>query len=221
MIKEMVRNLVALDKYIWGMYSFNREPIGRKIPKADKLKMIEEANQCGIEEAQKLREKYGAKSVREYAALLGATISDIENGDSTDYILFAKFNSPDKIAVSSANVKKAEDMTEKEELRELIDNVSIEDVLLAHEMFHLIEDSDKEIYTRITKIKLWNLGPFKYHSGIITLGEIAAMAFAKELLKLSFYPNIFDVLLLYPHDEKRAKLLYDEVIAMKGTDENA
>jgi hypothetical protein len=114
------------------------------------------------------------------------------------------------------NIRKAEELVKNENLNLLLDGVKIEDVLIAHEMFHFIEDNNKEIYTRAAKIMLWRLGPIKYHSGLVALGEIAAMAFAKELLQLSYYPNLFDILLLYPHDKSKAKTLYDEVRAMRG-----
>lgn len=218
MIKEMIGNLKTVDKYIWGLYSFKRDPLCNKITDKEKAEMIEKANECGQEEAVALKEKYGLKSCREYAENLGLTITEIEERNSDDYILFAKFNSPNKISICSNNVKAAEEMVKKENLNLLIDGVKIEDVLMAHEMFHFIEGKNKDIYTRKTKIRLWQLGPFKNDSGLVALGEIAAMAFAKELLNLSYYPNLFDVLLLYPHDVKRAKMLYDEVNAMKGAE---
>lgn len=221
MIKELISNLKNVDKNIWGLYTFKRDPLYNKVNDKEKAEMIEKANECGREEAIKLKEKYGIKSCGEYADSLGLTISEIEEKNSDDYILFAKFNSPNKISICINNVKKAEEMVKKENLKLLIEEVKIEDVLIAHEMFHFIEVKNKELYTRKTKIRLWQLGPLKNESGLVALGEIAAMAFAKELLQLSYYPNLFDILLLYPHDEKRAKMLYDEVDTMKGNDNNA
>ncbi|TDT62882.1 hypothetical protein [Fonticella tunisiensis] len=221
MIKDMVRELKNIDKNIWGLYTFKREPLNNKISQGEKLVMIERANECGHQEAIKIINKYGKRSCREYAKLLGISISELDNGKSGDYILFAKFNSPNKITVYMDNVKKTKEIVTEQNLNLLIDEVKIDDVLIAHEMFHFIEDNNREIYTRKTEIMLWKFGPIKYKSKLVALGEIAAMAFAKELLGLSYYPNLFDILLLYPHDEKRAKALYDELYAMKGDDRNA
>jgi hypothetical protein len=218
MIKEMIGNLRAVNENIWGLYTFMRDPLNNKVTDKEKTEMIEKANACGREEAIALKEKYGMKSCRDYVKNLGLDISEIEERNSDDYILFAKFNSPNKISICINNVKKAEETVKKENLNMLIDEVKIEDVLMAHEMFHFIEGKNKKIYTRKTKIRLWQLGPLKNDSGLVALGEIAAMAFAKELLQLSYYPNLFDILLLHPHDEKRAKALYDEVYEMKGND---
>lgn len=216
MIKELIRNLKTLDKYTWGKYTFNRDPIHNKVSYEKKKEMIEKADECGRLEAIALKNKYGAKSCLEYAELLGIKVSKLEDGDSKDYILFAKFNSPNKISIYMKNVRKAEELVEDEKLNMLLDGVKIEDVLIAHEMFHFIEDKNKGIYTRTEKIELWKLGPVKYNSGLVALGEIAAMAFAKELLQLSYYPNLFDILLLYPHNKEKAKALFDEVQTMKG-----
>lgn len=212
MIKDLVRHLKTVDQIRWGMYTLKRDPLSHKIPDLVRSEMIEKANECGCLEAQTLKAKYGVKTCREYSKLLGLTVSEIEVNNTSDYILFAKFNAPNQVSICINNVKKGEELIKKEDLYRLIDEVKIEDVLIAHEMFHFIEGKDKEIYTKRTKIRLWKLGPFKNDSGLVALGEIAAMAFAKELLQLSYCPNLFDILLLYPHDKKKAKQLYDEII---------
>ena len=199
MIKDLIRELKLLDKYEWGSYTFNRDPIHNKVSRQEKKDMIEKANECGYHEALLLREKYGIKSPMEYAQLLGIKVSELEDEGSKDYILFARFNSPNNISVYMKNVRKAEELIKNENLNMMLGGVKIEDVLIAHEMFHFIEDNNRDIYTRL-----------------VAPGEIAAMAFARELLKLSYYPNLFDILLLYPHNSKTAKALYDEAIAMRG-----
>lgn len=218
MIRDLIVELKTLDKYEWGHYVFNRDPIHNKVSSQGKKEIIEKANECGYKEAVILKNRYGVKSSREYAEHLGIKISELEDDDSKDYILFARFNSPDKISIYMKNIKKCEELVKNENLNQLLDNVKIEDVLIAHEMFHFIENNDRDIYTRQVKIMLWKLGPIKYHSGLVAPGEIAAMAFARELLQLSYYPNLFDILLLYPHDNMTAKALYDEVMTVRGDD---
>ena len=220
MIKDLIEKLRTVDKNTWGLYTFKRDPLYAKVSDEEKTEMIEKANECGRQEAMSLKEKYGIKSCGEYASSLGIAISDIEEKNSDDYILFAKFNTPNQVSINVSNVKKAKETIKEGNVSFLIDEVNVEDVLIAHEMFHFIEGNNKEIYTKSVKIRLWKLGPIKYDSGLVALGEIAAMAFAKELLSLTYYPNLFDILLLYPHDEEKAKKLYDEVCEMKGDDNN-
>jgi len=221
MIKDLVKELKDINENIWGLYTFKRDPLFNKVTDDAKAEMIKKANECGRQEAVKLKEKFGTRTCRQYAQMLGLIISEIEEKNANDYILFAKFNSPNIISININNVKKGEESVKKENLDLIIEDVKIDEVLIAHEMFHFIEGKNKEIYTSNTKITLWKLGPIKYKSHLIALGEIAAMAFTKELMQISYYPNLFDILLLYSHDEKRAKMLYDEVLVMKGAGNNA
>lgn len=221
MIKDLIRELKTIDENIWGLYTFKRDPLCGKVTDEEKADMIKKASECGRQQAIELKEKYGVCTCSQYAEKLGLTVSQIEENNAKDYILFAKFNSPGTISINISNIKEAEEVVKKENLNFLIEEIKIEDILIAHEMFHFIEAKNNELYTSTAKIILWKLGPIKYNSGLVALGEIAAMAFAKKLLKLSYCPNLFDVLLLYPHDEKKAKILYDEICDMKGADNNA
>ena len=68
------------------------------------------------------------------------------------------------------------------------------------------------MFTQTEKIRLWKLGPFKNDSNIVCLGEIAGMAFAKELLQLSYSPYILDSFLVYLYYPKVAYELYKEIM---------
>jgi hypothetical protein len=71
MIKELIRELKTLDKYAWGQYTFKRDPIHNKVSSQEKDEMIDKANECGRQEAIALKNKYGSKSILEYAQQLG------------------------------------------------------------------------------------------------------------------------------------------------------
>lgn len=89
---------------------------------------------------------------------------------------------------------------------------SIEDIMLAHELFHYIESRKaKTIYTRVEKIQLWRK-PFSNRSGIHALSEIAAMAFAREYFQLDFLPFALAPLMLWLYDREGGKKLYDEIL---------
>lgn len=212
MINEMIKELRKIDDINWGLYAFRRDPLDKKISDEDKVSIINESIDCGCMEARMLREKYGEMDSSSYAEKLNIDILEVEAHDDGSYILFAKFNDPNKVSVYMESVRKAEALVQSNDLKNLICGVNIKDVLIAHEMFHFIESQKNDIYTRNKKIQLWNLGPIKYKSGLVVLGEIAAMAFAKELLQLDYSPHLFDVLLLYAHNESQAKEIYNEIV---------
>lgn len=212
MINEMIKELRKIDDINWGLYAFRRDPLDKKISDEDKVSIINESIDCGCMEARMLREKYGEMDCSSYAEKLNIDILEVEAHDDGSYILFAKFNDPNKVSVYMESVRKAEALVQSNDLKNLICGVNIKDVLIAHEMFHFIESQKNDIYTRNKKIQLWKLGPIKYKSGLVVLGEIAAMAFAKELLQLDYSPHLFDVLLLYAHNESQAKEIYNEIV---------
>lgn len=212
MINEMIKELRKIDDVNWGLYAFKRDPLDKKINEDEKISIIKESIECGCMEARILKEKYGVIDCCGYAEKLNIDIAEIEAHDDGSYILFAKFNDPNKISVYMESVRKAETLVQSNDLKDLICGVNIKDVLIAHEIFHFIESQKNDIYTKRKKIQLWKLGPIKYKSGLVVLGEIAAMAFAKELLQLDYSPHLFDVLLLYAHNESQAKEIYNEIV---------
>ena len=93
----------------------------------------------------------------------------------------------------------------------LLEKDRLFNVLLAHELFHAVEEQHAdEIYTRTEKVELWRK-PFSNRSSIACLSEMAAMAFARELLGLDCSPYMLDVLLVYAYDKEAAWGLYEEI----------
>ena len=97
---------------------------------------------------------------------------------------------------------------------DLLRRENLTNTLLAHELFHAVEERHvKEIYTRTERVELWRK-PFSNKSTISCLSEIAAMAFAGKLLDLKVSPYMLDVLLVYSYDKNAAWGLYDEIMNM-------
>ena len=109
-------------------------------------------------------------------------------------------------------------MREKK-LERFLPGLQIEPLLMAHELFHGIEyKKRKTIYTQTEKIELWRR-PFSNKSKILCLSELAAMAFAQEMLELPFSPYVMDVLLMYSYHEEAACALYEEILEAAGIQE--
>ena len=139
-------------------------------------------------------------------------LKDLVNIKDEEWGIYA-FVNPNKVTIFKDSVDKAIDLIDKENLQELFNNVNIEEILLAHEIFHYIEEHNRDdMFTQTEKIRLWKLGPFKNDSNIVCLGEIAGMAFAKELLQLSYSPYILDSFLVYLYYPKVAYELYKEIM---------
>ena len=67
-------------------------------------------------------------------------------------------------------------------------------------------------------IRLWKIGPWVRESRLLSLEEVAAMAFAQELLKLPVNPYLYDVLMLRPQATEQAEKLYRNLLLLKEED---
>lgn len=216
MIKESTAELLKLNDFEWGLYAFSRDPLNGKLNLEEKKELIDEANRCGAEQAKRLKTRFGENRAKEYANLLKLKVIYDDGYGSDNYIVFAKFNYPDKITIYTGNVKKVEKLIDENNLRSLLGQTDIESVLLAHEMYHYFEEGDTEIYTKTKKIELWRLGSIRYKSKLTALSEIAAMSFARELLHLNYNPYVFDAVMLFPHDANKTKELIHEILSFKS-----
>lgn len=214
-IREMLETLINISDERWGKYGFRREPLKGKFNDSQRLELIKKANECGRVCAEEVRNKYGNISVYDIAKKMNLEVDYPDRPNGGSHIIFAQFVEPNKITIFKDSVNKAEEMIKKEKLAGLFSNVNIEELLLAHEIFHYIEENDSSLFTKTEKIRLWKIGPIKNDSGIVCLGEIAGMAFAKELLKIDYSPYILDVFLVYLYNITAGYLLYNEIINIK------
>lgn len=213
---EMVETLVSMTEPQWGDYAFSRDPIHRRVPPERRREMAALAGQCGRDEARKLEQRFGTREIGVLAEALGLKITRQASFGVDNFITFAQFREPDGITLFMGNVEAAESLIIEHELSELLQNVSVEQLLVVHEMFHCVEMQNPGIYTNTEKIDLWGIGKFRYQSGMVCLGEIAAMAFAAALLGLNYSPYVFDVLLPWGKDEKQARKLYEDILQFKA-----
>lgn len=208
-LREMVKALLMLNENDWALYAFSREPLERKFSLEDKLQFAYLARVCGKNEANYVI----GSDFTKCAENMGFKVStpDMPNGGAN--VTFAQYEESGEITVFMDTVKKA--MPILCEIRDLIGDVNIYNVLLLHEMFHGIEQKKADtIYTQTKKVELWRK-PFSNLSRIGCLSEIAAMSFAKSVLNLNYSPYIFDVILMYLYNEEAATMLFDEIMEIK------
>ena len=215
MIIEKIKELLEITDLEWGRYTFSSDPLNRRIKEAQRDEIILKANECGRQEAKKLVDKYGVQPIWQYVRIFKVNIIREDSYGSSNYIMFAKFNYPDNITVFMRNVMQVLTFIREQNLKSILKNVDVESLLIAHELFHYCEAHNPDVYTKTLKIEIWRFGPFHCKSGLVAPGEIAAMAFARELLGLSYNPNIFNVLMLYPHDALKTAILLDNIKKFK------
>lgn len=215
MIREWVENLLTLSNKEWNAYSFSREPIAGRIKEEDREEYGQKASDCAIELADFLRSKYGYNTPEEYAKVMGVELLYKSADMDSIYAMFASYEEPNTITVFLDNAEVTDKLLFDQQLYELVGNIKTCDLLIAHELYHYLEQTIPGVYTAQKQITLWKLGPVENKSRIICLEEIGAMAFAKELTGLKCSPYIFDVIMLYTKNPQRAKKLYELIMSFK------
>ena len=215
---QMMRDLRAVDDLAWGRYAFSRDPLVRRFTEEQKNTLTEKANACGREYAQRVASEYGTRDPLELAARMGMKVSRPDTPKDGMRVLFAEFKVPDKIFLYMDAVNKANASLERPGVRRAVTpELDIERLLLAHELFHFVEEKYKtEIFTRTEKVDLPSLPFLRNRSTIACLGEIAAMAFTQELNRLPYSPYVMDAFLVYGYSPEAASGLYEEMMERAG-----
>ena len=79
----------------------------------------------------------------------------------------------------------------------LLGQATVQDVFVAHELFHHIEVVRSDIpIARRHQPTLFRIGNWHWRTGIAALAEIAAGAFAQSLLNLPCHPRVLDLVAL-------------------------
>ena len=218
-IEDMLEQLVKLTPLKWGGYAFYHEPLERKFSGEEKEAYTKKAEECGILEAKKLRTQFPEMEVRQIAEALGVKVETPDTPTGGGHVVFAQYVEPDEITIFKDCVVRAGTLIREKQLERYLPGLNVEEVLMAHELFHAVEfQKKKEIYTQVEKIELWHK-PFSNKSRIVALSEIAAMAFAGEMTQLSFSPYVLDVLLMYGYNKEAACALYEEILEAAGIKE--
>lgn len=217
-LEEMLSALVQVNDIDWYGYAFSRDPIHRKFTDEQERNWMEKAIICGREYANRVSSKYESKDPAVIAEGMKMKVSYPELPQKTDRVLFAEYRVPNRICIYMDAVNKANRYLKRPEIRELLtDELDVSRLLLAHELFHNVEDKyRKEIFTQREKARLWSLGPIHNDSPILALSEIAAMSFAKELTGIPYSPYVMDVFLMYGYSPEEASGLYEEMMGYVG-----
>jgi len=131
---------------------------------------------------------------------------------NAERVLFAEFCPPQEINIFMHAINQANELLQ-EPVVAAMGQVCISDILLGHELFHVVEEQQiNEIWTRTHKIDLWSIGPIRNRSRIVVLSEIAAMGFSKRLNGLPYLPYVLDAFLVYGYSTDMASRLYEEMM---------
>lgn len=209
MIRGWVEDLLTLTDEDWGNYVFNRDPLVGIITPARQVEFRQKAVDCAVTLARGLRNEYGDNPIDFLTKQMGVKLVYKNVDSGAGYTMFASYKEPDTITIFVDNAKATDQVMAEHNLHELVGEFTTTDLLIAHELYHYLEQTIPNIFTAQKHLTLWKLGPIENRSRIICLEEIGAMAFSRELTGLKCSPYLLDVVMLYPHNPQRAKQLYE------------
>lgn len=213
MISQWFINLNGLPEASWETYVFSREPLVHKLTKKQRHEFYEKSAACGVQAAKELRDRVGVSSIWEYAIHCGVSPCELPLESADSCVVFARFRQPNEITIYTDNAVRTDAIFDAAGLRGIAGHFETKHVLLAHEIYHFLENTNPDIYTLQKHLTLWKLGPYAHKSSIRSLGEIGAMAFAKELCGLSFNPYVLDVMMLFSANPQQAERVYSSILA--------
>lgn len=212
MIEKWIGELSKLSDEDWSRYSFISEPLVNRISIEKRQEYHQKTKENARALACELQQEFGFISPKMLARKLNLRLVEKNAEDGGGFSLFASFEEPDTITVFTDNAEKTDQLIDEKELRNIVGNVKTIDLLIAHELYHYLELSRNDIYSAIERIKVWQIGPLKNISRIKCLGEIGAMAFAREYLQIPCSPYLFNVIMLYVQNPVSAERLYLSII---------
>ena len=211
MIKSWCQELSCFPQEVWISYAKSREPLTRLVSLEEYTSHFHAARKCGMDLAHKARQDWGDISCQEMADRLGVRVERLPMPDGDGMLTFAMFHEPDLIQVFTDNAAATELLIRESGGREVLGDVDICEMLMAHELFHAMQMQHPDLYVNRKHIRLWKIGPFIRYSALLSLEEVAAMAFAETLLGLDYTPYVYDVLMLLPQATMEARKLYDRL----------
>ena len=124
--------------------------------------------------------------------------------------IFAQFIEPDAVCIDTTTIAVAERLVK--ESFPVLSCMSCEYLLLAHELFHVLEFQRTIQKIDDMHVPIFKFGPFVYKRALCAPSEIGAMAFAKELTGVGYNPQILDVILMGASDPAQAEQLGNRIL---------
>jgi len=180
-----------------GLLALSSDVQFRRIPVAQRTELVEHALKDGRLLAQRVCQQWGSDP----SVIAGrCNLPIIENPTEAGFgstVIYAEYAvSPPSITLYTPAIRRLDALIAKHRRFDWgIERTT--PVFLAHELYHYFDCMrGKDALIRRHRMSIVKLGRWNWTVGLSTLPEIAAGAFAQELLGLSFHPKLLDLLLL-------------------------
>ena len=208
-------DLQALAEEVWSAYALSREPLRGRLDREGYRPYYDRATACGREEASRLAHAHPGASVRDMAAALGVTVEKVPMPQGGGIVTFACYYEPDRIELCADNAQEVQGLLQAAGLEERLGRVDVLDMLLAHELFHVVQQWEPDLYVNQKHTWVGDGGGRREGSRPVSWEEVAAMACARGLLGMEVTPYVYDVWMLLARAPERAQALYRQLMELR------
>lgn len=181
-----------------GLLMLESDPVYRRIPARDRDGLVASALRDGTDVAEEVGARWG-HDPDDIAARLGIPV--VDSDDDAGFgstVVFAEYQARQtRIVLYRGAIARLQTAADRDARLSL--PCPARSVLLAHELYHHFDCTGAQPpIARRRRVTLLTLGRWRWTSGIASLAEIAAGAFAQTLLRLPVHPKHLDLLMSTP-----------------------
>jgi hypothetical protein len=191
--------IMAASPETLGLVMLEADPHARRLDRTTQLAAVRDALADGAATALALRQRFPDLAPQEIARELRLPIEMSDEDPLAGSLWrFAEYRErPARILLYRRSLAPLDRTVASRLAVQLLGQATPQDVFIAHELFHHAEATRAETpIARRYRPTLFRIGGWHWRTGIATLAEIAAGAFAQSLLGLPCHPRVLDLVAL-------------------------
>jgi predicted Zn-dependent protease with MMP-like domain len=181
-----------------GLMQLREDPQYPRIPAARRMELVEAALKDGRSLAERIREMWGDEPAAIAARCEVPVIRSEGDAGFGSVVVFAEYTAPPpSITLYLPAVARLDRVIAERDVEVGRSIGATTAIFLAHELYHHFDClRGNARLSRRHAVKIFGVGRWHWSSGLSSLPEIAAGAFAQQLLGLPFHPKLLDLLLV-------------------------
>jgi hypothetical protein len=195
-----------------GLAMLEADPHARRLDRSARLEAVFDALADGAMTARTLQDRFAGSGPFDIARGLGLTVEATDDDPLVGSIWrFAEYRPrPPGIRLYDRGLAVLERVVRGSVARRMLGSATLQEVFIAHELFHHAEAIGTGVsIARRHQATLLRIGNWHWRTGIASLAEIAAGAFAQSLLDLPYHPRVLDLVALGCISDPRPREDYD------------
>lgn len=191
----LLGEIAAASPEMLGMSMLKGDVHASKLDEGVQRVAVLDALADGAATAGQFRTRFPGLAPRAIADALAIAVTAIDDDPMVGSIWrFAEYRArPPHIVLYMRGLAPIEHALAGRRAASLIGEAAVQDVFIAHELYHHAEATRADIpVARRHQATLFQIGKWRWRTGIATLAEIAAGSFAQALLDLPCHPRVLD-----------------------------